>query len=798
MTPPRNRRTLVHGLVLAAVAVGLFHGTPAIRRAADAAQPPAAAIRPFLEQHCVECHGPDTAKAGLRLDTLAADFADPEKAHAWTKVLDQIRTGAMPPKKRPRPPEAEAKQAVEYVHDQLLAADRKARPPAGSLRLRRLNRVQYENTVRDLLAVDLEVKDRLPPDTRAFGFDNVGSALSLSSAQLEAYLDAADAALDAAIVNRPRPAGLKKRATGLEALTRYGIRQAGALLELEEAAVGFGRLEFYASNTPAPEEGKYRVRASVFTYKSPDGKPIELYVRSTHKTGDRVIGYYEAPPDVPGVIEFVTTLKKDAYVMFGVPTQRYVLRAPNAADRAGPGIGVQWVEIEGPLYESWPPPSHTRVFGDLPLVPVAKGSKVLTVQPADPPADAERLLTDFMRKAYRRPVTDKDVGPILALVRQQLADPKNNFEEAMRVGYKAVLCSPDFLFFAEKRGEPDDFALAARLAYFLWNTPPDEELMKVAAAGELRQPAVLRAQTDRLLNHPRATGFVKNFLGQWLDLRNIDATTPDPKLYPEFDTALQTAMVKEIELFFTELVRRDLPVTNVVASDFTFLNERLARHYGVDGVKGPDMRRVALPPGTHRGGMMTMAAVLKVTANGSYTHPVHRGVWVLRNVVGKPPDPPPPNAGAVEPDLRGAKTIKEQLALHRKVEGCASCHVRIDPLGFALESFDVTGAWRDQYRVLKGPTLQMTKQGPAVECGYELADGRAFTNVDGLKALLLDDKDQLARCLAEKLLIYGTGRGLRYADRAEVEAIVSRGRDRGYGVRSLIHDVVQSRLFTVP
>jgi cytochrome c551/c552 len=799
MALPRNYRAAVRALIIGVLAVGLSSGLSLNHPAAEMAPGgvDAVAIRPFLQRHCIDCHGPDIAKAGLRLDTLTAEFTDPEKARAWQKVLDRLRAGEMPPKKRPHPPQADMKQAVAWLHDNLLAADRRAQPPAGSLVLRRLNRVQYENTVRDLLDLDLELQDRLPPDSRAFGFDNVGAALSLSSAQLEAYLDAADAALDAAIVNRPRPAGIKHRASGLEALTQYTIRQEGRLLELEEAAVGFGRLEFFPTHTPIPEDGHYRVRASVFTYKSPD-QPVELYARMRHTTGDRVIGYFEAPADVPGVIEFVCKLKKGSYVVFATPTLKYLQRVPNPADRPGPGVGVQWVEIEGPLYDSWPPASHRRLFGDLPLTPVTPNARVLTVKPHDPQADAERLLTDFMRRAYRRPVSPKEVEPVLALVTQHLADTKNSFEEALRVGYKAILCSPHFLFFEEKRGEPDDFALASRLSYFLWNSLPDEELLRVAGTGELRQPAVLRAQVERLLNHPRAVGFIRNFLGQWLDLRNIDATTPDPKLYPEFDTALQTAMVKEVELFFEELLRHDLSVTNVVASDFTFLNERLATHYGIAGVKGPAMRRVAVPPESHRGGILTMAAVLKVTANGSYTHPVHRGVWVLRNIVGRPPDPPPPNAGAVEPDLRGARTIREQLDAHRRVVACASCHLKIDPPGFALENFDVAGGWREQYRILKGPNLNMSKQGPPVEAGYELADGRAFQNIDGLKKLLLDDRDQLARCLAEKLLIYSTGRGLRYADRAEVDEIVARSRAHGYGLRSLIHDVVQSRLFTVP
>jgi hypothetical protein len=254
-------------------------------------------------------------------------------------------------------------------------------------------------------------------------------------------------------------------------------------------------------------------------------------------------------------------------------------------------------------------------------------------------------------------------------------------------------------------------------------------------------------------------------------------------------------MVQETELFFQEVLDRNLSLTNFVDSDFTYLNERLAVHYGIADVKGPDLRRVSLPAETHRGGVVTMASVLKVTANGSYTHPVHRGVWMLRNIVGRPPDPPPPNAGAVEPDLRGAKTIREQLNIHRQSEACAGCHTKIDPLGFALESFDVTGGWRDNYRVLTGEKLTLSKNGPAVEAAYELPDGRPFKNIDQLKTLLLEDKDQLARCLTEKLLIYATGRGLRFADRETVKQIVAQNRHNDFGFRSLIHEIVQSDVF---
>ncbi len=712
-------------------------------------------------------------------------------------MLDRVASGEMPPKKSPRPHEADHARWVKGLNDSLLAADRSMQPPAGSLSLRRLNRAQYENTINDLLALDLELQDRLPPDSRAFGFDNIGSALSLSSAQLEAYLEAADTALDAAIVRRPKPVGIKTRMSGLSALGEIHTRRNGGVLELEDAAIGFGRFYFYAYKDQTPEEGLYRVRASMYAYQN-QGKPLTVYVQSKHRAGDRTIGYFDVPPDSPQVIEFTCKLRKDSLVAINSPASfRYVPRKRIPVEHTDPGLAVQWIEMEGPLFDSWPPPGHKRLFSDLPFVPVTKKGDVLTVESQQPRADAERLLRTFMRSAYRRPVTDKELEPVLNLVLQHL-ESKNSFEESIRVGCKAILCSPDFLYFQEKRGTADDFALATRLSYFLWNTLPDEELSNLAERQVLNRPDTLHAQVERMLKHPRAQSFIRNFLDQWLDLRLIDATTPDRKIYPEFNTALQEASVAETRLFFEEVLKNDLSVTNFVDADFTFVNERLATHYGIEGVKGAAMRRVSLRPGSHRGGVLTMASVLKVTANGSYTHPVQRGVWVLRNILGKPPEPPPPNAGAVEPDLRGAKTIREQLDVHRKSAACASCHVKIDPLGFALESFDVTGGWRDQYRILSGPMLTLSKKGPPVEANYELPDGRPFRNIDELKRLILEDKDQLARCMAEKLLIYSTGRGLRFSDRAVVNEIIAKCREKNYGFRSLIHEVVQSPAFLRP
>jgi hypothetical protein len=746
-------------------------------------------VRPFLEKHCFSCHGESAAKAGLRLDNLAAEFTI-EKAHVWTKVLDRLESGDMPPKKRPQPAQADRALVVNWINQGLLEADRQTQPASGSLSMRRLTRLQYENTMHELLAIDLPLQERLPEDKRAFGFDNVGEALNLSPAQLEVYLEAADSALDAAIVKKPKPEIFKRRFDRLET-----ARHDEGSMDLEDSVVLFGRGHFGPPlYRHIKETGWYRFRLSVASYQSRE--PVEISVRLHDLRSQKapLIGYFEASTDGPRVIEFKCQLTPTSYVNFDAHKLPYPPRDRNLKAFSGPGIAVQWLEVEGPLLDSWPPPSHQRLFGDLPLKPVSPGAKVVTVASEQPRADAERLLGTFMRRAYRRPIKAEDVEPILKLVIAQL-DAKQSFEEAMRVGYKAILCSPDFLFFQEKKAASDDFALAARLSYFLWNQPPDDELFKLAEQGGLNRPDQLRAQVERMLNHPRAQGFIRNFLAQWLDLRLIDFTTPDRKLYPEYDDALRKSMVEETELFFGEVLKQNLSVTNFVASDFSFLNERLARHYGIDGVKGPALRRVNLPAGSHRGGVLTQASVLKVTANGTTTSPVVRGAWVLRNILGKPPDPPPPNAGAVEPDIRGAKTIREQLDKHRRDASCSSCHVKIDPFGFALESFDVTGAWRDNYRVLSGPQLTLNRKGPKIESDAALADGRDFRNIDELKKLLVEERDQLARCLTEKLLIYGTGKRLRHSDRAAVADIVARSRAKNHGLRSLIHEIVQSPTF---
>jgi Protein of unknown function (DUF1592)/Protein of unknown function (DUF1588)/Protein of unknown function (DUF1585) len=393
------------------------------------------------------------------------------------------------------------------------------------------------------------------------------------------------------------------------------------------------------------------------------------------------------------------------------------------------------------------------------------------------------------------------VKPYLTRVKAKL-DAGASFEKAVRVALKEVLVSPNFLFLRETPGKLDDYALASRLSYFLWSSMPDADLLALADQRKLHEAATLDGQVERMLNDSKAAAFTENFCGQWLDLRKIDDTAPDPALYPEYDDVLMVAMLKEPQLFFDEVLKNDLSLTNFVASDFTLVNGRLAKHYGIPGVTGQDFQKVTLPKESHRGGVLTMAGVMKVTANGTTTSPVLRGSWVLDRILGTPPPKPPMDVEAVEPDIRGATTIRQQLAKHRERAECAGCHAKIDPPGFALESFDVIGGWRDYYRsvgkggpaVVNGRTMRY-KRGPEVDPADVMPDGSRFANVDEFRHLLLKDKDQLARALAGKLLTYATGGAPTKADRAEVDAIVAKVRAKDYGFRTLVHEVVQSRLF---
>jgi hypothetical protein len=460
------------------------------------------------------------------------------------------------------------------------------------------------------------------------------------------------------------------------------------------------------------------------------------------------------------------------------------------------------MDVEGPLNPVWPPESHQRLFGAMKQKTTQTNygprAEVISDKPLE---DAERLLTAFLKRAFRRSVTSDDVAPFVGIVQSRMSSGYS-FEQAIRASLKGVLISPEFLFLKERPGKLDDFALANRLSYFLWSTMPDEKLFALAERQELHRPEILRQQVERMLASPKALALTDNFMGQWLGLREIDSTEPSHILYPEFDHLLKVSMIREVELFFEEILRNDLSLTNFVSSDFLMLNGRLAKHYDIEGVEGWDFKKMPLPAGSHRGGSLTMAAILKVTSNGTTTSPVIRGAWVLDRILGTPPQPPPDNVSAIDPDIRGAKTIREQLAKHRTVESCASCHRKIDPPGFALESFDCIGGYRENYRVtgngesvvINGRRMAYHK-GKKVDPADVTESGEKFEDIDQLKQIMMKDPAQLARALATKMVTYATGRAPQAADKAAVDDIVRKIAAKNYGLRSLIHEVVQSELF---
>jgi hypothetical protein len=809
--------TSLAAVSLLAALLGLA-GSPNAARAASGDEGPNVKhyeehIRPLLVKHCLGCHGGEKPKADFRIDRLSADLADKANREKWLVVLEQLTSGVMPPKEKARPPGGDVRALADWISRQVQAAEGARRTAQGRVVLRRLNRGEYENTVRDLLGVDVDLKEQLPQDGTVEGFDNVGAGLHTSSFLMEKYLEAADTALTLAIANRPKPPTLKKRYLLKD---QHQVKNAGERVfrQMEETTVLFCSSawqaaylsQFYPRDS---ERGNYRFRISAYAIQSA-GKPVTFRVTAGANRGrlpgkSGLVGYFDAPADKPTVFEFVTRIEPRTtmailpYGLAGASTVHKV--GADAWD--GPGLAVQWVDVEGPLYDTWPPAGHREIFGDQPQAPMPvrdQRDRVEVVSQA-PLADAERIFRRFVRRAYRRAVTDGDIKPFLDLFQAKMAE-KYSFEQAVRVGLLRALLSPEFLFLPEKPGRLDDFALASRLSYFLWSTMPDEELLTLAERGQLSQPATVRRQVERMLRHPRAAAFTENFVGQWLSLRDIDFTEPSHILYPEFDHLLKVSMIRETELFFAELLKDDLSLTNFVASDFGLLNGRLAKHYGIPGVKGWEFRKVQLPKESHRGGVLTMASVLKVTANGTYTQPVTRGAFVLDRILGTPAPPPPGDVPAIVPDIRGAVTIREQLAKHRSAASCAGCHAKIDPPGFALEHFDVIGGWRDHYRtsgngqavMVDGRRMPYLK-GKPVEAGDVLPDGQPFANIDEFKQILLKDKDQLARALTVKLLTYATGGTLENADGSEIEAIVGKVRDRGYGFRTLLHEIVQSKPF---
>lgn len=785
----------------------------------------------MLGNYCTDCHDADEKKGGIDLEGLSWNPSDKANFDRWVKIHDVIRDGEMPPKNRNTRPEAnEAEEFLKALGGELKTADAK-RAEGGRTILRRLNRVEYEKTLHELLGIHTPLASMLPGDTPMHGFDTVAEGLRLSTLQIEKYLEAADAAITDAIYLGPPKKPVKTHFKIKEAqdmrwhLDKPEGKSDGKggtaqnhkhlLLERDDSIVFFNT--GYPAAMIKPKEhspaGMYKIRVSGYAFQSP-GESVPMRIYASDYKEKRMLGWFEMPPDQARVIEFTTYLRSGDFFHIE-PTNTG--RDPNGKNTyeipirefKGAGLALQWMEMEGPIGETSPTKGVAALFHGVPLVDTSEEVRKKNpkswyeLKPEDPKAAAKVALEHFAAQAFRRPLETGEVDRYVGLVHESL-DAGQPFVASMRIGIRAVLTAPQFLFFEEHAGKLDDHALASRLSYFLWSEGPDEELLKLAAEKKLADAGMLKTQVERMLKDSRSAAFVGDFTGQWLDLRNIEATTPDEKLYPESDELLRLSMVGETHAYFAEMLESDLPVSNVVASDFVMVNSRLAEHYELPRVEGEAFQKVKLPADSVRGGFLTQAGVLKVTANGTTTSPVLRGAWVLKKIMGQPPSPPPPGVGSIEPDTRGATTVREQLAKHRQAESCAGCHAKIDPPGFALESFDVIGGYRGAYRSQGEGKMENLKNsrnkrhyvkfGQPVDASGEF-DGKAFVDIKDFKKLLLDDSDQVMRSLAGKLVTYSTGAGVGFSDREAVEEICRKTKEQGGGLRTLVHQIVASQLF---
>ena len=759
---------------------------------ADAADESFAPLTPFFAEFCFRCHAGETHEGGLDLEKLETDLLNPDLVSKWVRVFDRVANGEMPPEQKLRPSSEKSQSFLDRLGEILTAADGIRQHSTR----RRLNRIEYENTVRDLFGVRVDLKDSLPSDPKAQGFDTVGDVLSISAEQMEIYLQATDKILDQVFGSPIEPPRIKVRMPlAQDEFVRKSIGQYSLKTDDDSLVMfwdSYGPMAFFSGRAKA--DGTFRMKIQAKTYQSKHRLVLAVYGGDVIAGHDakHLVGYYDIPKgDEWTSIEFEDYL--ETYGCFKiVPYRLTPVSVPNLFK--GPGLMIGEVSVEGPI-EAWPPTSRAKLLGD--IDPQSAGIE-----------DARQILLRLLPRAFRRRIQPHEVDPYLTLTKTAL-DAGRPFLDALRLGLKGVLCSPGFLL-REEWLSPEhplritNEALASRMSYFLWSSMPDDELTDQVSNARQVTPDVLRKQVERMLRDPKSERFVENFTGQWLGLRDINFTEPDAKLYPEFDEMLRYSMVEETRRFFREILEKDESLLDFVDSTWAILNERLAIHYQIPGVVGQNFRRVAIPTGNVRGGVITQASVLKITANGTNTSPVVRGNWVLTNILGEPSPPPPPNVPGIEPDIRSATSIRNRLSKHRDISACAVCHNRIDPPGFALESFDPIGGFRKAYRTIGvGRTVNLAidgkrvefKYGPSVDSSGELPAGRKFQNVREFKQFLRQDEPRIAKCLTEKLLIYALGRPLTFSDRGMITSVVQKLRARKYGFRSLIREVVLSAAF---
>jgi mono/diheme cytochrome c family protein len=746
-------------------------------RPAAAAPQTSASVRATLDKYCVTCHNQRLRTAGLSLEGVeTSDVAG--RAELWEKVTTKLRTGAMPPAGAPRPDAIVATDVAEWLETSLDEAAAR-RPNPGRPPLHRLNRVEYANAIRDLLAVEIDARALLPADDQGYGFDNNAGALTMSPGLMDRYLLAARR--------------IARMAVGAASTRPVVETFAVSRLLTQDDRIGeelpFGSRGGLAFRHQFPFDAEYvmRIRLQGSTARSNgeqidvrlDGERIALLTTGSSPRGgegapDPVLETRFAAKAGPRLIG-VSVIGRTAVAEGLAPAH---LPVGNISFRAS---GVSGVELEGPFNPQGPgdTPSRRRLF---------------TCRPSAPP-DQRRCATEIAaslaRRAYRRPVEERDVQTLIGFY-DRARD--SGFEPAIQAIVERVLIDPEFLFRVERDparvapGEAyriSDLELASRLSFFLWSTVPDDELLDVAARGRLRDPATLRAQVSRMLVDPRSSSLVTNFASQWLHLRNLRAVTPDLVEFPDFDENLRQAFQRETELLIESQLRENRPVVELLTTPYTYLNERLARHYGIRGVYGSHFRRVTVDT-PERIGLLGQGSILTVTSYATRTSPVLRGKWLLENILGTPPPAPPPNVPSLKENSEAAKptTVRERMEEHRRNPVCASCHARMDPLGFALENFDAIGRWRTS-----------GEDHAAIDASATLPDGTRFDGPVGLRRVLVARQDEFAGTVAEKMLTYALGRGVEYFDRPSLRAVMRQARQQQYTWSSIITGIITSTPF---
>lgn len=764
-------------------------------------------VRPFFEQHCNNCHGAKKQKGDLRVDNLIVDLQSPKIMGHWEEIMSRINSGDMPPEDEARPKPEEISKVADWILLQLRDAETVRQSSAGErVAFRKLTRDEYGNTVRDLLGVNFDVKapSGLPEDPDWKGFERIGSVLTLSPAHIEKYLSAADAILDEALSLRPEP---KREVIRWEA---FDMRWKGFKEEYQARGIADKvRIEIVPRNYTTDSwnieiktTGDYLLRLKLSGLRPAGGRAPRLKVYMSSINTTLIEQDIDAPEDKPITVEARVHLVAGKYpvrIINSVPGPNPEGRrsrhsgTPNAFTNTRsrvpwqlkltdddfkpiqPTLIVDTVEWDGPIVDSWPTKAHQKIY-------VSK--------------DAREILTQFATRAWRRPVQAKEIERLMQPVNKSL-ELGDSFEVAVKNGLIGVMCAKSFLYLEEgdaAKASPtlSDYELASRLSYFLWSSMPDEHLLELAKQGKLHDAKTLRAEVQRMLADPKAQEFADSFPRQWLQLRKVGMFPPDKELYPDYDENLEQSMVAETLGFFNEVLKRNGSLREFLDSDWSMINERLAMHYGIEGVRGDQLQRVVLKPEDHRGGLLTQASVLSLTSDGTRHRPVHRGVWMLESIIGRPPPPPPANVPALTtPDAKAKKTtVREKLELHRSDPNCTACHNKIDPLGIAFDNYDAIGRWRTVETIKDG-----TGDNPALDPSGVLPDGRAFADSVALKKILLDDQDKFAAAVTDKLATYALRRGMTFSDREELKRIAEASKADGYKLASLIESLVTSPLF---